>query len=243
MTDQDAKQRERIMEKIRKCFALGKSSEPHEAAAAIRQAQKLMEAYNISQDEIMGMEVRDERVVTPEPPKRKMPLYLTSIVMICCRAFGCEAVFEWHITDEGRRRQAVRYFGKNNAPVMAGYAHEVMWRAMMRSWKLYVKDNPYDINPNDRGSFWIGWLSGVEQKIIDFAMTDEEKETIKRKMDKTFGKLEQTDIVKPKEVSTRAARAGHNAAEDFDIHRPMGGSSGSPDSPTGPKLLGKTSAN
>jgi len=239
MTDHDDKQRERIMEKIRKCFALGKSSEPHEAAAAIRQAQKLMEAYNISQDEIMGMEVRDERVVTPEPPKRKMPLYLSSIVMICCRAFGCEAVFEWHITEEGRRKQAVRYFGKNNAPVMAGYAHEVMWRAMMRCWKLYVKNNPYDINPNDRGSFWIGWLQGVEQKIIDFAMTDEEKDAIKSKMDQSFGKLSKADITKPKSISGRAARAGLSASEDFDIHRPVGGSAESQNSQ---KLLGKSSA-
>jgi hypothetical protein len=37
-----------IIRKIEKCLALSKSSNEHEAAAALRQATKLMEAYNIT---------------------------------------------------------------------------------------------------------------------------------------------------------------------------------------------------
>lgn len=36
---------QRILERIKKCLALSQSSEPHEAAAALRQAQKLMEMH------------------------------------------------------------------------------------------------------------------------------------------------------------------------------------------------------
>ena len=45
-------ERDRVIERIRKCLALGESPEPHEAAAAKRQAEKLMRAHNVSRAEI-----------------------------------------------------------------------------------------------------------------------------------------------------------------------------------------------
>lgn len=43
----DKAHRAKILSRIRKCLALAQSSEPHEAAAALRQAQKLMAQHGI----------------------------------------------------------------------------------------------------------------------------------------------------------------------------------------------------
>ena len=46
-----------VIEKIKKCLALSKSANQHEAATALRQAQSLMEKYNIDADdsELLGL--------------------------------------------------------------------------------------------------------------------------------------------------------------------------------------------
>ena len=217
--------REKILERIRKCFALGKSSEPHEAAAAIRQAQKLMAAHSITQDDLIGIEVRNELVITPEPPKRTMPLYLVSMVSLCCRAFGCEAIFEGVICPNLTPRQAIRYFGNGTAPMLAKYAHEVMFTAMRRSWQQYALRNTLDIGPRDRGSYWIGWLYGVAQKIEDFGMTEEQRNVVKNKRDTFYDNLETNMKVSSPEIESRAARAGHIDSNTFNIHRPVDGHS------------------
>ena len=43
---------EKIIDKIKKCLALAKSDNPHEAATALRQAQKLMEQHNLTEQDI-----------------------------------------------------------------------------------------------------------------------------------------------------------------------------------------------
>lgn len=49
-----AEDKDRIIDKIRKCLALSNSANEHEAAAALRQAQKLMELYRVSDAELLA---------------------------------------------------------------------------------------------------------------------------------------------------------------------------------------------
>ena len=48
-----------ILRKIEKCLALAKSSEPAEAAAALRQAQALMREHGVSQLEAQAIGARE----------------------------------------------------------------------------------------------------------------------------------------------------------------------------------------
>ena len=50
------------IEKIRKCLALAKSANEHEAAAALRQAQALMRKYGVEDGDILMAEVSEARV-------------------------------------------------------------------------------------------------------------------------------------------------------------------------------------
>ena len=52
---------EKLLEKLKKLLALAKSDNPHEAALALQRAQKLMQAYNITQADLALSDI-DESV-------------------------------------------------------------------------------------------------------------------------------------------------------------------------------------
>lgn len=225
-TEQQKADRARILARIQKCLRLSKSSEPHEAAAALRQAQKLMQAHAISNEEVMGVEVTSALVLTPEPPKKKFPMYLGALVMLCCRAFNCQALYEVERNKNGKRVQGVRYFATGGRAEMAKYAHEVIWRQMWSSWNEHRMSLGIEAQLGERASFWLGWLAAVNQKVMEFGGSKEEEELIKK------GVLRHCDGEEPEKAKmgetalySHAARAGAAAAKDFSIHRPMEGSS------------------
>ena len=54
--------KEKVLDKIKKCLALGESANEHEAAQAIRQAQMLMKKYGISEIDIELSAVNEKGV-------------------------------------------------------------------------------------------------------------------------------------------------------------------------------------
>lgn len=60
------------IEKIKKCLALSKSANQHEAATALRQAQSLMEKYNIDADDAELLGIVDAEILgsgSQKPPE------------------------------------------------------------------------------------------------------------------------------------------------------------------------------
>lgn len=216
--------RDRILSKIKKCLTLSKSSEAHEAAAALRQAQKMMEAHGVSQEELLGMEVKSIQVMTPEPYKRKLPLYMSVLIGIVCRAFECEGLIEVGYKN-GKPRLCVRYFGLNGKEQLAAYAHDVMWRQLSASWKEYQRLHPWAAGERGaRQGFWIGWLQEVRSKVMAFAGTKEEKEMLSKAMVAYNGGKElSSSKTNTMSINGATASAGADAAGDFSIHRPMNG--------------------
>lgn len=224
MSTEQTTDRDRVLEKIKKCLKLSKSSEAHEAAAALRQAQKMMEAHGVSQEELLGLEVKSVQVMTPEPYKRKLPLYMNVLIGIVCRAFECEGLIEAGYRN-GKPRLCVRYFGLNGKEQLAAYAHEVMWRQLSVSWKEYQKLNLWAVNEKGaRQGFWIGWLQEVRSKVMAFAGNVEEKEMLSKAMVAYNGGRELTaSKTNNMSIDGHTASAGRDAAGDFSIHRPVNG--------------------
>ena len=54
--------RDEAMARVRKCFRLGRSPNPHEAAAALRQAQALMRAHGIRHLSIETVQSKGRRL-------------------------------------------------------------------------------------------------------------------------------------------------------------------------------------
>lgn len=216
--------REKILTKIQKCLRLSKSSEPHEAAAALRQAQAMMRQHSVSDEELMGIEVKNVLVITPAPAMKKCPLGFAHLVSIIQTAFGVDAVMERAYV-AGKPRLAFRYFGVGGRPELAAYAHDVVWRQLWGSWNKYRKDFPELANVRGaRMGFWVGWLQRVRQQVVDFGATPEEKELVnRRKLAHYDGGLSDGKQNKMA-ISGRMVAAGHQAADGFSLHRPVNGS-------------------
>ena len=76
-------ERERVIRKIKRCLALGESSNPNEAQMAMRQAQKMMEQYQLGLADVdaesVGMEQRDTGL-------QRMPDWLRALGLTAAQA-------------------------------------------------------------------------------------------------------------------------------------------------------------
>lgn len=52
--------KEKVLDKIKKCLALGKSANEHEAAQALKQAQALMPKYEISDADVALSDIGEQ---------------------------------------------------------------------------------------------------------------------------------------------------------------------------------------
>lgn len=215
----DEKRRRKLTERLKKCLALRASPEPHEAAAALRQAQALMRELGITEDDLEGLETADATVKTREGfgACRTMQ-FLTSIIM---GAFGVSVVYERNPGSANRLN--VRYFGPRSRVMLAEYAHKVVWRAMQQSWDDFLTRRPWlKGDGGKRQAFHIGWLCAVSEKVEAIAPTEAEERSIARAIARAYGKeLEPTKQARQRKLSAGAFAAGLDAAQDFTLHRPV----------------------
>ncbi len=212
--------KERAIEKIKKCLALSKSPNANEAAAALRQAQAMMRKYNVEEHEVS--EYTNESVDIPIQKSKKPPIHMTAMVNIIKEAFLVEPVLETRIgvSDESYR---VRYFGPTERVLLAQYAHVVVWRAMEAAWRQMLVESPY--LKGERGartSFFYGWLSEVRSKLDEIAWERDDHEQTELAKVRYYGRELVAGKSRDIKVDDTVAGAGALAAKDFSIHRPVG---------------------
>lgn len=123
--------RAKLLSRIQKCLNLSKSSEPHEAAAALRQAQKMMEVFGVTERELGAIGYTGEKVSCPIQAGDKVPPTLNMLIHMLREAFGVRSVLsrEVRISDASF---CVHYFGPEDRTMLAalGFA----WAG----WKRYA---------------------------------------------------------------------------------------------------------
>lgn len=211
----------KVLDKIKKCLALGKSPNEHEAAAAMRQAQKLMAAHDISERELGAIGYSHETVKTTIQCGKVVPVTLTGIVQLVRAAFGIEAVIA-RTRRETDYNYDIEYFGPEHRVVLAGYAHVVIQRAVDGAWKAYLLANPQmKGRQGARAGFYLGWIQGVRETVEDFVMPEDERLGTKSAMDLHYGRdLGKAEQSKQK-VYGSTMSAGSRASEGFQLHRPV----------------------
>lgn len=216
--------RARLLEKIQKCLALSASPEPHEAAAALRQAQKLSAAYNVADEELGLASYASEKVDCPLQSGKKLPEPLCALMALMQRAFGVKVTVhrEVLISDPS---WCVTYYGKAGSVALAAYSHPVVWRAMNGSWTAHLKRNPHlKGQTSARGGFLAGWLWGVDKTVGDLGMSNEEKAELRTYLLQQVPSVANGTTVKTTELkyNRETLFAGLEAAKDFSLHRPIG---------------------
>lgn len=214
--------RAKAPQRLKKCLALSKSPEPHEAAAALRQAQKLMEAFDLDQDDVQRLEYANEAVSCPIQINQKTPLHLQSLVWLINHAFGVTAVIE-HELRESDLSYRIRYFGPVSRIQLAAYTHTVVYRAMNNCWTKYLKENPRLRGVRGaRSGFFLGFIDATNAQVIIFAMTDEGKARTDVVKAEHYG---ERGLVKTKTSNTSTlvstGMAGLASGSAFALHRPM----------------------
>lgn len=216
--DTNTERREKLLSRLKKCLALSASPEPHEAAAALRQAQKIMSELGITEADLIGLEIHETVVKTREGFGRcKTMMHLTNMLE---EIFGVECIFERNPGSADRLN--VRYIGARDRVLMAEYSHRVVWRAMQASWEKFLAERPeYKGDSGKRQSFHMGWLAQVRSKVEAVAIPDEETRAIRRHMERKYGQALKTIQSGETRLHGSAYYAGKDAAEDFELHRPV----------------------
>lgn len=166
---------EKILNKIRKCLALAKSSNPHEAAAALRQAQKLMESHGVTSDDIdlLNVKASEHSAGTSQVPAR-WHQWLAGVV---CSAFAVEAVYL-----VGMNGVKIQFIGIDAQAEIAGYAYDVLFRQLRKDRNDHVSAQKRckKSTKTRRGDLFAeAWVKAVAEQVIAFSQPDSHVQLIK----------------------------------------------------------------
>ncbi|WP_054285926.1 DUF2786 domain-containing protein [Gulbenkiania mobilis] len=174
------------IEKIRKCLALAKSANEHEAAAALRQAQALMRKYGVEDGDILMAEVSEARVRAGAKTKPvKWESMLSSAVAV---AFGCRKVFvqEW-------KAGYWTFIGCGPAAEIATYAYTVLMRQLRKARSDYQQTHCKRLVPASKTRradlFCEAWVAAVRRQIEAFPGTQANEEALEVYMAKEYPDL------------------------------------------------------
>lgn len=166
MSDKDE-----ILAKIKKCLALSKSSNEHEAAAALRQAKKLMEAHNISDLDVQAAEAEEH--LAAAGATRKPTAWEAYLAGEIAAAFSCRLVF---LATHGSGKWS--FIGLGASAEVAGYAFAVLFRQAKRARAAYIKER---LARCKRGAqvrradlFCHGWVETATAQVGSGASTEQQ---------------------------------------------------------------------
>lgn len=213
-------EREKIFKKIKKCLALSKSSNQHEAAAALRQARALMDKHGFTASNGDIFTISESRV---KSSYKRLPRWLIGVGSVVCRAFGCS---QYTFGEE------MVFVGPDGAPEVAAYAYAVLQRTIKRDKVNYLQavKTPYhqksDMAALGR-AFCEGWCTGVFNVVKDFAnpVSKDEIATHQNYLTQKCGarlKLQRAGKSSINKKTMRAAQAGHAAGVKVQIFRGVG---------------------
>jgi hypothetical protein len=215
--------RKRILDKIGKLLNLGKDARgnANECAAALRQAQKLMDKHGVTQAELGLVGYSKETVECPiQVSKKTIPLRLSLLVHIIADAFGVKPIIG------STKRQSdysyvVHYIGPSGRVMLAVYSHTVVQRALDAAWRKYLALHPEIRGMRGvRAGFESGWLEEVRNSVQELGFTEEERAATNALIEKEF-----TSLVKHKtnvtSVDALANADGAAAGAEFRLSRPV----------------------
>ncbi|MFA6230930.1 MAG: DUF2786 domain-containing protein [Rhodanobacter sp.] len=150
------------LRRVRACLRLAASSNPHEAAAALRQAQALMAQFGIGHTEAMNV---DEAEAPTRSRGAEVPTSILLLATICARGFGARCV---HVQLNGRT--VIRFYGVDGIADVAAYAFTVLRRQMDTDRLKHVSRVRKRANREERGeNFARAWIYAIKQLFSDVA--------------------------------------------------------------------------
>jgi len=213
------------IEKIRKCLALAKSANEHEAAAALRQAQALMRKYGVEDGDILMAEVSEAKV---KAGAKSTPVKWESMLSTTVAdAFGCRKIFA-----QGWQASHWTFIGCGPAAEIATYAYTVLIRQLRKARRDYQQTHCKRLVPASKTRradlFCEAWVAAVRRQIEAFAGTPANEQALEVYMAKTYpdlGTLAPRDRQAGKNLRSGdkdARAAGWNAGREAQLNHGVG---------------------
>lgn len=173
----------KILDKIKKCLALSKSDNANEAAIALRQAQALMEKYNVNSEtlELSEISCSDVDAGAGKTP----PRWIAMLINLIGLAFGVEAIYKTtRGSFDNTYKSRVEFIGFDSAPVIAQYAYAVLLRQLKKGRSDFLETQSKRLKRATlikRGDLYAeGWIESVYHKITHQPLSEERMTLIQR---------------------------------------------------------------
>jgi len=157
--------RQTILRKIKACLRLAGSSNPTEAATALRQARAMMAAHGISEAEALDV---DEGEAPTRARGGTPPQSIVSLAFTCAEGFGTQFV---SVRSNGRT--VLRFHGLHGAGEIASYAFTVLRRQLDADRLKHISRIRKRANRERRGEvFALAWVRAVAHLFPAAEVTD-----------------------------------------------------------------------
>lgn len=151
-----------IIRKIQKCLRLSESANEHEAAAAMRQARRLMQAHNISESELSQAERKATKL--PSGDRAKFRKWEATLANVVANSFGVYVVLH-----KAYKQEDLGFYGKEQSVTVAMYAFEVCRSAAKRACDAYAKANLTNTSTSERAfarrMFLVNFVAGLYSEL------------------------------------------------------------------------------
>jgi hypothetical protein len=181
--------RDTALRKIQKCLNLSKSSEPHEAARALRHAQALMDEFNVEHPELLAAGVSEG--TAPSRATKSPPSYELHLAHIVAGAFGCKMVFSQGLAI-CKIGGAYTFIGLGTSAEIASYTFTVLARKLKTSRADYTKTKLTRYTKNKVAAadqFCDGWVRAVARAVPSALGDDSRDGSVAAYMEITYPEL------------------------------------------------------
>jgi hypothetical protein len=215
--------RQHILRKIKACLRLAASSNPNEAAAALRQAQAMMRAYGITHAE--AMEVGEAEVHTRARgavPARSI-LWLATLA---ARGFGARImIFREQGWNTGST--VIRFYGCDGVAEIAAFAFTVLRRQLDADRLKHITRVRKRGNREARGEmFALAWVNAVAHLFPEATIADDKWLAVDEFMKARYpdaGTSNGRDLTARGKTRDDDVWAGHYAGMKARLHRGVKG--------------------
>lgn len=223
--------RDDALKKIKKCLALGRNAESHEAAAAMRQAQKLMAEFNLEEGDVALSEVREAKTKASTQAANVWEVALANMV---ADAFGCEMYCSrssnWNSSGSYVRKLFYVFVGLSHTADIAGYAFEVLTRQCAKARMAHIAKQPKNCKPitkTARGdAFAEGWVLAVRDLVERFARPAADQALVLAYMGRNHPDLKDAktrDTTLARRIDYGHQVAGFRAGKTAQLNQGVGG--------------------
>lgn len=225
-----------VIEKIKKCLALSKSANQHEAATALRQAQALMEKYNIDADDAELLGIQEAFIMGSG--SQSPTVYEVVLANSIAKIMDCKVLLNHDIAVTAqlgfKKINRWLFIGFDPAPEIASYAFDVLFRQLKKARSTYIstqlKRVQIKANKVKRADlFCEGWVLEATTQVANLKPNENKLNKIDEYI-KSKRKTQNSEAKdRNKKTNTNADRyqndlhAGRQAGKEVQLNQAMNG--------------------